>query len=315
MMAKEKTQQTLLERMPAVRGRMEANVALARFTWFKVGGPADILFSPEDEADLAQFMAKRPLGVPVTVIGLSSNLMIRDGGVRGVVIRLGRNFSRITVDGEHIIAGAGAADINVARKAEKSGLSGFAFLSGIPGCVGGAVVMNAGAYGSEVSKVIETVNVIDGSGNSRTLNKNDLNFSYRHADLAENMIVTAATFKGRPGDRAAIAADMAEIQSLREQTQPVRSLTGGSTFKNPEGYKAWQLIEAAGCRGLIRGGAEVSNLHCNFLINGGGATAADIEGLGEDVRRRVKEKTGITLEWEIHIIGDVAPTHIFEVTS
>jgi len=314
MMAAETHTPTLLDRMPSVRGRIEADVPLARFTWFKVGGVADVVFSPKDTQDLADFMSRKPEVVPVTVIGLSSNLMIRDGGVRGVVIRLGREFSTIEIEGDLIHAGAGAADLNVARKAQSAGLGGFAFLSGIPGNIGGSVAMNAGAYGSDISKVLESITVVDGNGLTKTISNAELSFSYRHASLDKNGVITSATFKGQPQDQAAIAAEMAEIQNRREQTQPVRSLTGGSTFKNPDGYKAWQLIQDAGCRGLTYGAAEVSNQHCNFLINRGGATAFELESLGEEVRRRVKEKFDVQLEWEIHIIGDRASTEIHEVT-
>jgi len=315
MIAAEKTVSTLMDRMPLVRGHIEADVRLARFTWFKVGGVADIVFSPKDEHDLADFLSQKPKDVPVTVIGFSSNLMIRDGGVRGVVIRLGGEFTSIKIAGDRIHAGAGAANLNVARKAQSAGLGGFAFLSGIPGNIGGGVVMNAGAYGSDISKVLESITVVDGNGLIKTITNKELAFTYRHSSIDKNWVITSATLQGQPQKQIAIAAEMAEIQSMREQTQPVRSLTGGSTFKNPDGYKAWQLIQDAGCRGLTYGAAEVSNQHCNFLINRGGATAADLESLGEEVRRRVMERFGIQLEWEIHIIGDTVSAEINEVTA
>lgn len=310
---------SLLSRLPAVRGRLTEQADLARITWFRVGGPAEAMFRPADSDDLAAFLCGCPDDVPVTVIGVGSNLLVRDGGVPGVVIRLGRGFAEIHAEGDIIVAGAAALDINVARVAYDQGLAGLEFLSGIPGTVGGAVRMNGGAFGGEIKDVLIDAMALDGSGVQHTLTRDQLGFTYRHSRLPEDWIVTAARFQGRTGERAAISARMDEIRATREESQPVRVRTGGSTFKNPEqpearGRKAWQLIEAAGCRGLTRGGAMVSEKHCNFLINTGSATAADIEALGEEVRRRVLQDSGVTLEWEIRRIGVVAPAPLKEVT-
>jgi UDP-N-acetylmuramate dehydrogenase len=293
----------LKARMPALRGRLLPNEALAPLTWFRVGGPAQVLFIPEDEDDLAYFLQNLPTDTPVTMIGLGSNLIVRDGGVAGVVIRLGRGFSAIAVEGTRIRAGAGVPDVKVARTAQEAGLAGLAFLRGIPGAIGGALRMNGGAYGRETKDVLIEARAVDRTGRIHVLTNADMGFAYRHCNASEDLIFTQALFQGEPGDRAAIAADMDKITEAREATQPVKSRTGGSTFKNPPGHKAWQLIDAAGCRGLTVGGAQVSELHCNFLINLGGATAGDIETLGETVRQRVKESSGIGLEWEIKRIG------------
>ncbi|HBC08272.1 MAG TPA: UDP-N-acetylenolpyruvoylglucosamine reductase [Rhodospirillaceae bacterium] len=286
-----------------MRGRLTANAALAGFSWFRVGGPAEVLFEPADADDLAIFMANLPVDVPVTVIGVASNLLVRDGGVGGVVIRLGKTFAEITVDGDTVTAGAGAMDVNVARAARDAGLAGLEFLIGIPGTVGGALRMNAGAYGAEVSDIFAAAWAVTGRGEVAALSPADMAFAYRHCGQPEDVIFTRATFRGVPGEVDAISQRMAEIQKARGDTQPVKSRTGGSTFANPDGHKAWELIDEAGCRGLTRGGAQVSPQHCNFLINTGNATAADLEGLGEEVRRRVIEKTGIQLHWEIRRIG------------
>lgn len=294
----------LQSRLPSLRGRLLANQPLAEFTWFRVGGPADALFMPEDEADLAYFLANTPAEVPVTVVGLGSNLIVRDGGVGGVVIRLGRGFNAVTVEeGGRIRAGTAVPDVKVARAAQDAGLAGLAFLRGIPGAIGGALRMNGGAYGGETRDVLVEARGVDRKGNIRVYANADMGYTYRHCGVADDVIFTEALFQGRPGDRDAIAAEMDKITESREATQPIKSRTGGSTFKNPPGHKAWQLIDAAGCRGLAVGDAQVSELHCNFLINRGSATAADIETLGETVRRRVRENSGVTLEWEIRRIG------------
>ncbi|MEA2980947.1 MAG: UDP-N-acetylmuramate dehydrogenase [Alphaproteobacteria bacterium] len=288
---------------PKLRGRLLPGQSLAELTWFRVGGPAQVLFMPEDEADLAYFLSVLPSDIPVTVVGLGSNLIVRDGGVAGVVVRLGRGFNDVTGDGVRVIAGAAVPDVKVARSAQEAGLAGLAFMRGIPGAVGGALRMNGGAYKGETKDVLVEARAVDRQGRIHTLTNADMHYSYRHCGAPEDFIFTGATFEGQPGDRAAIAAEMDKITESREATQPIKSRTGGSTFKNPPGRKAWQLIDAAGCRGLIVGGAQVSELHCNFLINLGTATAADIETLGETVRRRVKENSGVELEWEIKRIG------------
>jgi UDP-N-acetylmuramate dehydrogenase len=258
---------------------------------------------PEDEADLAYFLGVVAADVPVTVIGLGSNLIVRDGGVAGIVVRLGRGFNEVVVDATRIKAGAAVPDVKVARAAQEAGLAGLAFLRGIPGAIGGALRMNGGAYKGETKDVLVQARAVDRQGRIHTLTNADMHYSYRHCGAPDDFIFTEATFQGTPGDRAAIAAEMDQITESREATQPIKSRTGGSTFKNPPGHKAWQLIDAAGCRGLTVGGAQVSQLHCNFLINLGSATAADIETLGETVRRRVKDSCGVELEWEIKRIG------------
>ena len=290
-------------KMPELRGRLLANQPLGEFTWFRVGGPAQALFMPQDENDLAYLLLHLPAEIPVTVIGAGSNLIVRDGGVPGVVIRLGRGFNEIEVEAENRIrAGTAVLDVMVARQAQKAGIAGLAFLSGIPGSIGGALRMNGGAYGGETKDVLIEARGVDRAGNVRTFSNADMGFSYRHCSVPEDVIFTSALLQGRAGDPAQIAAEMAAIKEKREQSQP-RNRTGGSTFKNPPGHKAWQLIDAAGCRGLRVGGAQVSELHCNFLISGEGASAADIERLGETVRERVKAHSGIELEWEIKRIG------------
>ncbi|MGE4165760.1 MAG: UDP-N-acetylmuramate dehydrogenase, partial [Xanthobacteraceae bacterium] len=264
-------------------------------------------FMPEDENDLAYFIAGRPKDVPVMVIGLGSNLIVRDGGVPGVVVRLGRGFSDVTVEEDkRIRSGAAVPDVKVSRAAQEAGIAGLAFLRGIPGCIGGALRMNGGAYGGETKDRLISARGVDGAGNIREFSNADMGYSYRHCSVADDVIFTQALFQGEAGDRAAIAAEMDKITESREATQPIKSRTGGSTFKNPPGGKAWQLIDAAGCRGLKVGQAQVSELHCNFLINLGGATASDIETLGEAVRERVKQSSGVTLEWEIKRIGQHA---------
>ena len=296
--------EALLKRLPAVRGRLESNAPLAELTWFRVGGPAEVLFTPADETDLAAFMTRLPPDIAVTVIGVGSNLLVRDGGVPGVVIRMGRGFTEITLqDDSRVKAGAAALDVRVARFAQEHGIDALTFLRGIPGTIGGALRMNAGAYGGETRDVLIEARAVDQSGNIHVLSNADMNYSYRHSGAPEDLIFTAALLQGRAGDRAAIAAAMDLITSSREATQPVKSRTGGSTFKNPPGHKSWQLIDRAGLRGFAIGPARVSDLHCNFLINEGGATAAQIEELGETVRARVKANSGIDLDWEIKRIG------------
>jgi UDP-N-acetylmuramate dehydrogenase len=294
----------LKSRLPQLRGRLLADQPLAEFTWFRVGGPAQALFMPEDERDLAYLLANLPGEIPVTVIGLGSNLIVRDGGVEGVVIRLGRGFNQIKVEeGHRVRAGTAAPDQRVAKASLDAGIAGLAFLRGIPGATGGALRMNGGAYGRETKDILIEARGIDRAGNIRVYTNAAMGFTYRHCGVPDDVVFTEALFQGEPGDPAIIAAEMDKITQARETTQPVKSRTGGSTFKNPDGHKAWQLIDAAGCRGLILGGAQVAQLHCNFLINTGDATAADIEALGEEVRRRVREHSGVTLEWEIKRIG------------
>jgi len=289
--------------LPELRGRLTANAPLADLTWFRVGGPAQVLFQPADEADLAYALAGIPRDLPVTVIGLGSNLIVRDGGVPGVVIRLGKGFSTLELDGCRIRAGAGVPDVKVARAAADAGLKGLAFLRGIPGAIGGALRMNGGAYGGETRDALVSCRAVGRDGTLHDLSNADMGFTYRHCAVAEDLIFTEALFEGAPGDPAEIAAEMAHITSSREATQPIKSRTGGSTFKNPDGHKAWQLVDAAGCRGFTLGRAQVSQMHTNFLINLGGATAAEIEALGETVRQRVLDTSGVALEWEIKRIG------------
>jgi UDP-N-acetylmuramate dehydrogenase len=297
----------LKAQLPQLRGRLIANQSLADLTWFRVGGLAQVLFVPEDEADLAYALGRLPPDLPVTVVGLGSNLIVRDGGVPGVVIRLGRGFGEIAIEGARVRAGAAVPDVRVARAAQEGGIAGLAFLRGIPGAIGGALRMNGGAYGRETKDVLVEARGVDRGGAIRTFANADMGFSYRHCGIAEDVVFTQALFAGAPGDPAKIAAEMDAITEAREATQPVKSRTGGSTFKNPPGAKAWQLIDAAGCRGLKVGDAQVSELHCNFLINLGSASAADIETLGETVRSRVKQSAGVDLEWEIKRIGVAKP--------
>lgn len=292
--------------LPPLRGRVQRNAPLGPMTWFRVGGPAEWLVRPADLDDLLLLLRDAPPALPITVVGAASNLIVRDGGVRGIVLRLGGAFAGIEREGDALIAGAGALDATVAEHAAAAGLSGLEFLSGIPGTIGGAVAMNAGAYGSEIKDVLDWAEVATPSGLLR-LPAADLAFSYRRATLPEGGVVTRARLRATPADPAAIAARMTKIRESREATQPVRARTGGSTFKNPPGAKAWELIDAAGCRGLAHGGAMVSEKHCNFLLNTGGATAADLEALGEEVRARVLARSGVTLEWEIKRIGEPAP--------
>jgi UDP-N-acetylmuramate dehydrogenase len=292
-----------VETLPKLRGRMQVNATLAPLTWFRVGGPAEALVRPADAADLAQFLHALPPDIPVHAIGACSNLIIRDGGLPGVVIRLVRGFGTIAVEADGIVSGAAALDVTVAEHAAAAGLTGLEFLSGIPGGIGGAVVMNGGAYGGEIAACLDWVDIVTRSGEQRRLSAADLAFAYRHSRLPHGAVVIRVRLRAQRGEPATIAARMAEIRAAREASQPVRARTGGSTFRNPPDMKAWELIDAAGCRGLTRGGAQVSEKHCNFLINTGTATAADLEGLGEEVRRRVHAATGVRLDWEIHRIG------------
>jgi UDP-N-acetylmuramate dehydrogenase len=305
MMALASIRPHLIDRLPRPRGRLTADAPLGPQTWFRTGGPAEVLFRPADADDLAAFLAGLPPEVPVTVLGVGSNLLVRDGGVKGVVIRLMRGFTEVAVEGTEVRAGAGALDLNVALTARDHALAGLEFLSGIPGTIGGAVAMNAGAYGGELSEVLLSAEAIDRSGAGHRIDAAGMGFSYRHTGVPADWIFTAARLRATPGDQLTIARRIAEIDTARQESQP-RSRTGGSTFVNPTGHKAWQLIDGAGCRGLVMRGAQVSEQHCNFLINLGDATAADIEMLGEEVRRRVLEQSGVRLEWEIRRIGVAA---------
>jgi UDP-N-acetylmuramate dehydrogenase len=296
-------------RIRGLRGRLLPNQSLKELTWFRVGGPAQVLFMPEDADDLAAFLHALPTEIPVVVVGLGSNLIVRDGGVPGVVIRLGRGFGDLKVEaGERIRVGAAVPDVKVSRYAQEAAIAGLAFFRGIPGAIGGALRMNGGAYGRETRDVLIEARGIDRRGNVRVFTNDQMQYAYRHCGLPEDIIFTEASFAGTPGDRERIAEEMNQITEKRESTQPIKSRTGGSTFKNPPGHKAWQLIDAAGCRGLKRGDAQVSPMHCNFLINLGSASAAEIEDLGELVRARVRVSSGVELEWEIKRIGTRAGT-------
>ena len=302
----------LLDRLqrlvPDMRGRLIANAALADITWFRVGGPAEVLFTPADEADLADFLRRVPDEIPVLLVGLGSNLLVRDGGVPGVVIRLGRGFGQLQAEAGHRIrAGTAVPDVKVARAAADAGISGLAFYRGIPGSIGGALRMNAGAHGRETKQALVAARAVDRRGNLHVLSLADMQFSYRHCAIPADWIFTEATFEGAPGEPAAILKEMNEVAQYREAHQPIKERTGGSTFKNPPGLSAWKLIDAAGCRGLTIGGARVSELHCNFLINQGGASGEDVERLGETVRARVKAQSGHTLQWEIVRLGIPLP--------
>lgn len=294
---------------PELRGRLLANQDLSALTWFRVGGPAQLLFTPADEEDLAHLLSRLPAEIPVTVVGLGSNLIVRDGGIPGLVIRLGgKGFAEISREpGDRLRAGTAVPDVKVARAAADASLDGLAFYRGIPGSIGGALRMNAGAHGGETTDVLVAARGVTRKGELVTLSHAQMGFTYRNsAESTREIIFTSALFQGRPGEQATIQAEMDRVTQAREAAQPIKERTGGSTFKNPEGGKAWQLIDAAGCRGLRVGGAQVSEMHCNFLINTGGATAADVEGLGEEVRRRVKENSGFELQWEIKRLGVAA---------
>ncbi len=293
----------LVDRLPRVRGRYDVLADLGKMTWFRVGGPAEVLFTPADAEDLAAFLKGRPEGVPVTVVGLGSNMLVRDGGVRGVVVHLGKAFSTIAVDGMTVRCGAAAVDAMVATAARDAGIAGLEFLAGIPGTVGGSLRMNAGAYEREIKDIFASATALDERGEIRKLSPADMGFTYRHTNVPEDWIFIGAEFTGVAGDRHEITARIKAIRSEREQSQPVQARTGGSTFANPPGVKAWALIDAAGCRGKVVGGAQVSPKHTNFLINTGTATAHDLESLGESVRKRVKENSNIDLVWEIRRVG------------
>ncbi len=289
--------------LPPVRGTYAQGAALKDLVWFRAGGPAEVLFRPADAEDLANFLYARSPDIGVSVIGVGSNLLVRDGGIPGVVIRLPAAFGKIVVEGTRIRAGAAVLDATVARVAGDSGIGGLEFLRGVPGTVGGALRMNAGCYGREIRDIFVEATVIDGNGNKHALSASDMGFIYRKAQVPDDFIFVEAVFEGVKDDPAAVRARMGALVEQRESTQPVKSRTGGSTFKNPPGHKAWELIDKAGCRGLMHGAAQVSEKHCNFLINTGDATATDIETLGEDVRARVKAKFGVEMEWEIKRVG------------
>ena len=298
--------------LPPVRGSIARDAALKDMMWFRAGGPADVLFRPADVEDLSMFLAARSRDIPVTVIGVGSNLLVRDGGVPGTVVRLPASFGKIEANGTRIRAGAAALDAHVARVAADAGIAGLEFLRGVPGTVGGALRMNAGCYGREIADIFVEATALDGEGKLLTLTPADMGFSYRHSEAREDLIFVEAVFEGAPDKPDAIKARMEELAANREASQPIRAKTGGSTFKNPPDHKAWELIDRAGCRGLMHGAAQVSEKHCNFLINTGDARAADIEALGEEIRRRVRESQGVSLEWEIKRIGlpleeEVAP--------
>ncbi len=297
---------SLIAMMPEVRGRIAENAALKTITWLRVGGPAEVMFRPADAGDLAHFLELKPADVPVIVIGVGSNILVRDGGVPGVVIRLGRAFADIKPDGDEVLAGAAALDLNVAARARDAGIAGLEFLSGIPGAIGGALRMNAGAFGAEIKDVLISARAIDGAGKFHDLAADDMGYAYRRCGVPEDWIFIEARLSGRrveASEQGEIERRMNEIRAARQITQPLRVATGGSTFTNPPSRQAWRLIDHAGCRGLKMGGAMVSEKHCNFLINTGDATASDIENLGEEIRRRVREDAGIDLHWEIRRIG------------
>lgn len=293
----------LIDRLPKVRGRYGENVDLSSTTWFRVGGTAEVVFKPEDTQDLCLFLREKPEGVPICVVGVSSNLIIRDGGIPGVVIKLGRGFRTIVNTGTTIDVGAGVLDRTVAEFSRDMKIGGLEFLAGIPGTVGGALRMNAGAYGTEIKDILLDAHAVDLKGKIHRLTAQDCGFSYRHSAVPEGWIFTQARFKGHEASVRQIQDRLNTILTEREEAQPVRARTGGSTFANPAGQKAWQLIDEAGCRGMTVGGAQVSEKHCNFLINTGQASAKDLEELGEQVRARVLEKTGVDLKWEVRRIG------------
>lgn len=295
---------SLIHRLPKIRGRYSENALLSKVTWFQVGGPAEVLFKPADASDLQKFLREKPNDIPVTMLGVGSNILVRDAGVPGVVIRLGREFASIKTDGNFIHAGAAALDVNVALTAQQAGLSGLEFLCGIPGTMGGALRMNAGAYGRDIRDCLVSAQALDSLGHLHDLPRDVLGLSYRHCDVPPDWIFIGATLFGLADDPAKIHARMREIMHQRESTQPVRAKTGGSTFANPDGHKAWELIDRAGCRGMKIGGAQISPKHTNFMINTGNATAADLEALGEEVRQRVLAQSGIELRWEIERIGE-----------
>jgi UDP-N-acetylmuramate dehydrogenase len=289
--------------IPGLRGSLASHAPMAGLSWFRTGGPAQVFFEPADEIDLAYFLAHLDPAIPVLVLGAGSNILVRDGGIEGVVIRLGKGFQEVTIESLFLRAGAGCLDVKLASAAAKAGLARLSFFRGIPGAIGGALRMNAGAYGAETKDVLVSCRGVGRKGKIVELSNADMEFSYRHCGVADDVIFTSAVFAGSPGDSQAILSEMWEITKARAETQPVNTRTGGSTFKNPPGHKAWELIDKAGCRGLALGDAQVSKLHCNFLINRGAARGADLESLGEMVRARVLETSGIALEWEILRVG------------
>lgn len=294
----------MADTLPKVRGKLAPNAPLAKLVWFKTGGNADWLFEPADIDDLRDFLSALDRAMPVMALGLGSNMIVRDGGVEGVVVRLGKAFSGVKVLDDHQLeCGGGASGILVSSTARDAGIAGLEFLRGIPGTVGGFVRMNGGAYGREVADILIDCDVMFPCGKLSRVPVEELAYSYRHSELASGAIVVSARFQGTPGDPAAIGAEMDRIAKAREESQPLRTKTGGSTFKNPDGHKAWELVDAAGCRGLTMGGAQVSEKHTNFLINTGDATSSDIEALGEEVRRRVRSNSGVELQWEIQRVG------------
>lgn len=300
------TTNLLIDRLPKVRGRYSENALLSRVTWFQVGGPADILYKPADLEDLQDFLKNKPTDIPVLVVGVGSNLLVRDGGVRGVVIRLGGAFAEITANETTITAGAAALDLNVAKTAARAHVEGLEFLSGIPGTIGGALRMNAGAYGGETKDILKKAWAVTPQGELKELTVEEMGFSYRKSSIPTDWIFVKAEFEGQSGNEQEIRDRMDEIQTKRAESQPIKSRTGGSTFKNPEGHSSWKLIDEAGGRGLTVGGAQMSNQHCNFMINTGTATATDLENLGEEIRQLVKNHSNVDLQWEIKRIGEAA---------
>lgn len=297
---------SLLDKLPDVRGSLRADVPLAPFTWLRVGGAAEALFMPKDEADLAHFLSSTPDDIPVQILGVASNTIIRDGGIKGVVIRLGPAFGKVSTDGLQVRAGAAALDKTVAKKAAAAGIAGLEFYAGVPGTIGGALRMNAGCYGSETKDVLVSIVALDRTGRRQVMSLEEMDYSYRHCGAPLDLIFTEALYEGKAGSPSAITQRMDDITAKREASQPIREKTGGSTFKNPEGHSSWKLIDAAGCRGLRVGGAQMSEQHCNFMINADNATAADLEKLGETVRARVLESQGVELNWEVRRIGEPA---------
>ncbi|WP_428523988.1 UDP-N-acetylmuramate dehydrogenase [Roseibium sp.] len=308
----------LLEEIPdlaeGIRGKLTPNQPLSAVTWFRTGGPAQLMFQPADEDDLAVFLKKLPKDIPVLPVGLGSNLLIRDGGLRGVVVRLSaKGFGQIEKLGNNRLrAGAAVPDKRLAEAAAKAGLGGFAFYTGIPGGLGGALRMNAGAHGTETRDRMVELTAIDRDGNRQVLTNSEMGYSYRHSGASSDLIFTSAVFEGVPQDEAAIREEMAAVVEHRENAQPIREKTGGSTFKNPDGNSAWKVVDAAGCRGLMVGGAQMSEMHCNFMINTGDATGHDLELLGETVRAKALEASGIRLEWEIKRLGEFGPKGAIE---
>ncbi len=295
---------SLINELPQVRGNLRENIALAPYTWLRVGGEAEVLFIPKDEADLAHFLSSTPNNIPIHILGVASNTLVRDGGVKGVVVRLGPAFGQIKTDGLRLTAGSAVLDKLVAKKAADAGIAGLEFYAGVPGTIGGALRMNAGCYGGETKDVLKSVIALDRTGRRQVMSLEEMDYSYRHCGAPSDLIFTEAVFEGTKDDPMNIHGRILEITARREASQPIREKTGGSTFKNPDGHSSWKLIEAAGCRGLQIGGAQISEQHCNFMINTGDATAADLEALGETVRERVLASQGVDLHWEVRRIGE-----------